>query len=313
MEDELNQGTPEGQPDQPAQPEAAAEPEYLELKNRDESWRVPKDLAQQVADHLGWDVNRLKDTLEIGSDGRQLYGRVDEERERLAQEARQLQSIREQMEQARQQYQQPQYPPQRTAYPSPGSSPVVPPRPDPRDVTGTLLWQADMMERLAPLLDRIPEIEKNQLYMNQSIGQREEMRETAEERAVALRAYADTAERWEKEYGMKPPSQRELESYLRKVTISDDVNKSWNEIWDEAAWAVAGPRVYRQARRQQVLDSQKPEARMTVPGNRATVSSPQQMVPNADPQNQQELDAQFQKMRQAIGGMTLGDYMGRQG
>lgn len=302
MDDLLTQGTPEGQPEQPAQPEAAAEPEYLELKNRDESWRVPKDLAQQVADHLGWDVNRLKDTLEIGSDGRQLYGRVDEERERLAQEARQLQSIREQMEQARQQYQQPQYPPQRTAYPSPGSSPVVPPRPDPRDVTGTLLWQADMMERLAPLLDRIPEIEKNQLYMNQSIGQREEMRETAEERAVALRAYADTAERWEKEYGMKPPSQRELESYLRKVTISDDVNKSWNEIWDEAAWAIAGPRVYRQARRQQVLEAQKPEARLTVPGNRtapAQAPSVNGLGPNP---TQEELDAQFNQMVRKLQG-----------
>jgi hypothetical protein len=311
VDEELTQGTPEGQPEQTVQPEAATEAEYLDLKNRDETWRVPKDLAQQVADHLGWDLNRLKDTIEIGSDGRQLYSRVDEERERLAQEAHQLRAIREQMEQSRQQYQpqQPQYAPAYTQ--QPGQRPMATPRPDPRDVTGTLLWQADMMERLAPILERIPEIERNQQFINQSIGQREEMRETAEERSVAIRAYADTAERWEKEFGVKPPPQRELEAYLRTVTISDDVNKSWNQIWDEAAWAVSGPRVYRQARRQAVLAAQQPEARLTVPGNRVAPAAQPQMNMGT-PQTQEELDAQFNQMSRAVGSMTLQDFQNGQ-
>ena len=305
MEDELTQGTPEGQPEQPVQPEAVAEQEYLDFKNRDETWRVRKDLAQQFADEIGWDVNRLKDTIEIGSDGRQLYSRVDEEREQLRRQAEQLQAVREQMQQSRQQYQPPQYPaPTQQGY-QPQARPMQ--RPPAQDVTGTLLWQADMLERLIPVLERIPEIEKNQTYINQSIRQRDESLDTAEERAIAMRAYQETAELWEKEYGMKPPSQRELEAYLRTVTISDDANKSWGQIWDEASWALSGPRVYRQARRNAVLQSQQPNARMVVPQNQAPVMQ----APSINrPQNNGDLAQTIRDQEAALRGVTVGDVLG---
>lgn len=305
MEFDPTQGAPEGQPEsQPASaPEAPAEPEFVDLKNREETWRVPKDLFTQFADHIGWDPNRLKDAIEIGSDGRQLYGRIDEERERLAEEARQLQAIRQQFEQVRQQPQAPQYPQQyRQQYqPAPEFRPV-PQRPSAQDVTGNVLWAADMLERIAPVLERIPEIERSQQYINQSIRQRDEAIETAEERSVAMRAYQETADAWKKEYGIEPPSQRELEAFLRRFPISDNIDMPWTEVWDKVAWMVKGPAAFRQARRQAVLNSQKPEAEIRVPLNRAGVSAAPPMNGSGINPSQEELDRQFNEMARRLEG-----------
>lgn len=300
-EDELTLGVPEGQPEQAPQPEAPGTQEYIDLKNRDESWRVPKDLFQQFADTIGWDVNRLKDSLEIGSDGRQLYGRIDEERERLAAEARQIQAVREQYERAQQQYRQPQYPGQ---YQAPSQPQGPRPRPPSEDVTGNVLWAAEMLERMTPYLERIPEVERNQSYINQSIRQRDEEIATAEERASALRAYQETAETWKKEYGVEPPPQRELEAFLRRFPISDDVDATWGEVWDRAAWMLKGPAVFRQARRNAVLEAQKPDARITVPVSRAGMgSSPAPRVGQLGPNpSQEQLDQQFAEMTKMLGG-----------
>ena len=299
-------GPAEGQATPDAPPAPADEPEFLELKVRDESWRAPKSLAQQFADELGWPLEELKTRLEVGYDGNRIYQGINAERDELSEYRRELEGLRDQMLSRT-------APQDGNGRASPEDRRVPLSRPPGTDVTGTVLWLADQIERIAPLIERVPEIERGLSYTHQSIKDREEQRDLAEERVVAHNAYDDVADQWKKENLGELPPRRELEAILRRIPLSDDTDMSWHDIWDKVGWMVSGPSIARRQRRQAVLDSQHPEARITVPVSRAPLppGSPSGPSPLTGNETMEELEKKIAGYEKELSGLTLGQIQGR--
>src|SRR6185295_16403098 len=102
----------------------------------------------------------------------------------------------------------------------------------------------ERFETIAPQLERLKTIEDMLANTNGSIEASRRLQDEAEERATALSAYSEVADTWKKN-GWEIPSQRELERRLQQIPLSDDLNLTWHDIWDNVAWMVAGPNLIR--------------------------------------------------------------------
>lgn len=307
FDDDLNQGqTQNGEPaGQETPPAQGGEPEFFEVKVRDESWKAPRDLTQQFADALGWPMEKLQERLQIGYDGSRVYENLNQKRDELEEYQRELEEIRDGL---RQRGVQPEaergYQPAQPTVRQPAG-----PRPPAHDVTGTVLWLADQIERMSPLLERVPEIERGLSRTHETIEERERTRDFIEERSFAMQAYDGMVEDWKKQGFGDPPPRKDLEAYLRRFPMSDNVDMSWQEIWDAAAWAVGGSQVARRQRRQAVLDSQHPEARIitTAPASRsAGPVNPNAPKPLTGQESMAELEGNIKQLESELSGMTLG-------
>jgi len=284
--------------------------DFLEFKNRDESWKAPKALAQQLADEMGWDLDQLKEAIEIGHDGRKIYQGINQTRDELEQRRTELEGILSEMQERRV---APQDGRNGQGFDD-GRSRAPMPRPAATDVTGTVFWLADQLERLSPLLSEIPEIKRGLERTHQTIEDREKAKDQAEERSHSMQAYDDMAQQWKKEWGSDPPPRIELERYLRRFPMHENVDMTWQEIWQGASWVVAGAQVARKQRRQAVLDSQQPEARITVPVRRApgAPAGPMSRKPLTGNETQEELAANIQDLESRLSGVTLAQLRGPQ-
>lgn len=279
--------------------ESPAVPDYVEIKNRDDVWEVDRGAFQQVADALGMDVDRLKTAVSIGVDGNRAYERLNQDRE-------ELQSLRQELAQMERSIRQGAT---RAVQPSQSMPPAQPmPRPPANDVTGNLLWMAERLERLGPVLDRVPVIEQALTETRAQYEADMEDRQAMTERAYALQAYQDTVDLWKQKGWGEVPSREKLEGWLRRIPISDDVDASWHDIWSSAAWAVAGPDVARRQRREQTRDAMRPGARITVPTNQAPLAS----APASASSNGQMSERDMQDAEQALQGVTLRDLVSGQ-
>ena len=296
-EDELDpqglplEAAPEGQPTPPAG--AGPEPEFVEIRNRGLEYEAKVDRTdfEAFADRLGLDTEKLKQALQIGLDGTRLYEEVNDERDRLRQIAAEL-------DRARSAGTQPATP----------QGPVQPVRQQrytqrPEDVEGSVMWLAEQFESLRPTLERVSTIEQILGDIKNRTEQSEELRETAEERASALKAYNEVAENWTKQ-GWKIPAQRELERELRRFPISDDVDLTWHDIWDRVAWMVSGPSIVRNSRRQAVLDTQKNKGgTISIPGNSGAPTNRVPVSNGAD--DDASLEAEAAHLQSALQGQNL--------
>lgn len=256
MPPEFDELDPQGLPPEQAAPEgqttptadAAPEPEWVEIRNRaiEYEGRVEKDQFQDFADRLGLDADRLRQAIQIGLDGTRLYEDLNEERDRLRREAEAIASR-----------ETPRTPPIREPEAGKPQGPRgYATRPPEGDIPGNVYWLAETLERLEPLLERIPHIDNSLTETRERFEQERAAKDVAEERAQALRAYSDVKESWTKQ-GWSVPSQAELERELRRFPISDDIDLSWHEIWERVAWMMNGPAIVRRQRREAVLDTQR--------------------------------------------------------
>lgn len=295
------EAAPEGQPTPSA--DAAPEPEYVEIRNRaiEYEGRVEKEQFQDFADKLGLDADRLRQALQIGLDGTRLYEDLNEERDRIRQAAEEVARLRE--AQGRTPTTRPTesgQPPARERYVT---------RPPEGDVPGNIYWLADTMERLQPLLERVPHIESTLEETRRRFERAEEQKDIAEERSAAHRAYSEVAESWKKQ-NWNIPSQKELERELRRFPISDDIDLSWHDIWDRVAWMVNGPKIVRDARRQSVLDTQNNKGgKITIPASGSMGMAPATPVSNGADDNA-SLDAEAAQLEQQLKGATLAGVFG---
>ena len=273
-------------------------PDYVEIKNRDDSWEVEREPFQKLADSMGMDVDRLKTALQIGIDGNRLYERLNDEQERLRAAWQELSEIRAQAQR-----------PATPQYPGPGTQPqqyqAPLQRPPAQDITGNVLWMAERLDRLAPLMDRLPAIEEALTETRNQFQSSQERRDIAEERTHSLQAYQDVSQEWKKNGWGDLPSSEKLQQFLRRMPISDDVDSTWHEIWDAAGWALAGKEVARRQRRQAVMDNQRPTARIMVPGNNASPQTRPPAMSSSGDMNEEDMKA----AEAALGSMTLGQVM----
>jgi hypothetical protein len=288
-------------PDQGGDAAAAApEPEFVEIKNRDDAWKVEKDLFESVADRLGMDVDRLRRAVQIGLDGARLYEEVNDERSRLAAAWEELARTRPREEDPA----RPAYPPQ------PGQRPTQ--RPPAEDTTGNLLWLAERFESVLPNIERVSKLEEMLAETQNRFAQSEEAQQASEEKAIAISAYEDVKNEWKKQGFGDLPSRGELERALRRFPITDDVDLTWHEVWDQIGWMTAGPMVARRQRRQAVLDNQNPKARFTVPANQAVgPTGPRPAAREADGTDNAALDREYEELsRQIPDNATLANVYG---
>ncbi len=300
--------SPSPEPRDPPAGEPATPPDddFVELRIKDEEYRVPKDEFQAFADRMGWNVDELRESLQIGRDGRNVYRTIAAEKARLAQAWEDLHG-------------QGRTPaPTAPAPAGPGLPPGQPggfrPRPPTEDVTGQMLWLADMMERIAPSLERLPTIEEMVNRTAQTSEERERQSEVNAERAQAHSAYNEVAANWKRE-GFELPAQRVLEAELRKFPISDDLDLTWHEIWDRMGWMIGGARLVRQTRRRAVLDSQTPRTVAPTPtsGYRAQPAAMPAAVtethPDGTPKTAEEirLDREFAETSRRLQGISVAD------
>lgn len=286
----------------PTEPAATPEVEFVEFKNRDFEREVPKDLVQQFADALDLDVDRVRQAVQIGLDGTRLYEQVNDERDKLrqawadlaarAQEAGGLERPRPAAPQ------QPQAPPGRYA-----------PRPAAEDIYGNVAWLAEHFERVAPMLERLPQLEELVSDTRARIEFADEQRENAEEKAVAFKAYNDVATNWKKQGWGDLPTRQRLQEVLRRIPLSDDVDLTWHDIWDQVGWMVAGPDIARRQRRQAVLDIQKPGTRISTAASGAPMGAPVSRPP-ANGDDDSALNNEAAEIEAALKGQTLAGVYG---
>lgn len=307
---EIGLGAPEsasaGATAPPAGEPATPPPDDVEeLRIKDEEYRVPKDEFQAFADRMGWSTDELREAIQIGRDGRNVYRGIAAEKERLAQA---WENLNGQVRPAA---------PAAPGHPGPGLPPAQPggfrQRPPAEDVTGQMLWLADMMERVAPALERLPTIEEIVNRTAQTSEERERQSEVNAERAQASSAYNEVSANWKRE-GFELPAQRVLEAELRKFPISDDLDLSWHEIWDRMGWMIGGARLVRQTRRRAVLDSQTPRTVAPTPsaGYRggappAPAGAQPASNPDGSPKSQEQLDQEFAAMSRTLQGVSVAD------
>jgi hypothetical protein len=292
--------TPTGLPESPA-PEGQVAPvqpepeiELVEFKNRDWEAAVPRDLVDQFASALKMDPDRLRQSLQIGVDGTRLYESINDERDRLRVAAAEIERMRaERPAPAPPIYQ----PPAQVRYPT---------RPAHDDVIGSVGWLAERFEAIAPQLDRLKTIEEMLANTSTSIYESRRAQDEAEERATALGAYSDVSQEWKKN-GWDMPDQRTLERKLQQIPLSDDTNATWHDIWNDVAWMVAGPTLIRKQRRQAVLDSQAPNARITIPGGSAPIAGSRPASVRANGDDNAALDAEADAITRQLQGTTAGE------
>lgn len=310
---EIGLGGPGSSPPDPGQPPPAGEPAtppddgMLRLRIKDEEYEVPKDEAQALADRMGWSLDDLAETLQIGRDGKNIYRNIAEERGRLRQGWEDLEQERRgtPASHAPQGGQGPAYP---GGQPQSGFRP----RPPSEDVTGQMLWLAEVMEQALPALSRLPTIEESVNRSAMTSEERERQAEINAERAQASSAYNDVAENWRKQ-GFQLPAQRVLEAELRKFPISDDLDLTWPEIWDRMGWMIGGAALVRQTRRRAVLEGSTPRTLAPMaPAHRASpgmpAAAPTPAVTNdGTPKTEEQLQAEFAAMSRTLQGVSAGD------
>ena len=286
--------------------------DFVELRVKDEEYRLPRDEFQAMADRLGWSTDELSEALQIGRDGRNLYRGIASEKDAAQAEIRQAWE---------------DFHARTGASPGPQRGTGLPPpapvgssrnRPPAEDVTGQMIWVADTMERILPTLERLPTIEQTLNQTHSRTEQREQMAEQQAERAQAATAYNDVRANWERE-GFKLPPQPELEGMLRRFPITDDIDLSWHEVWDAVGWMVAGSRNARMARRRAVLDSATPRTaqptaaahRGAAGGGMLSPAPPQGMPPPSgygqDPKTNEQLLAEGAALERQLSGVSVAD------
>lgn len=298
-EDGIDIGLPDigPAPDESQAPPPAVEAEpldYVEIKNRDETWEVDRDAFDKVASALGKDPDQLRTALQMGLDGSRHYERVNEERDQLRAAWQELAQIKAEAMRA---------PARQSDYSQ--TQPIQ--RPPAQDVTGNVLWMADRIDRLGQIIEKIPDLESALTETRQLVENREEQQEVATERVYALQAYQDTADQWKKSGWGEAPSYQRCQDFLRRIPLSDDVDMSWHDIWDATAWALGGKDVARRQRRQAVIDSKQPGAVIRTPVNQAPTGARQNVSMSASgDMNEDEMKA----AEQALQGMTLAEVVG---
>ena len=307
---ELGVGGPEGQlepapdPAAGAATPAAASDDFVEFQVKDEDFRVTKTRFQEMADEMGMSVDELKETLQIGRDGRNIYRSIAEERRRISEAWETINA-----ERAR-----PQHPgaPAREPAHAPTAA-TARSRPPVEDINGQVLWLGDTIERILPVLERLPTIEET---VNRSVTMSEDGArnlEISRERAISTAAYNEVAANWEREGFGKLPPKTVLEERLRRFPISDDVDMTWHEIWDAVGWMESGSRVARMQRRRQVLDAQTPRTAAPIPaahrGGPAPIPAPVPASPGGSggPRTNEELLAEARMLEQKLSGITVAD------
>lgn len=274
----------------------APEVEMVEFKNRDYEATVERDLVDQFASKLNIDADRLRQAVQIGLDGTRLYESLNDERDRLRQGYAELERLRADM--AKAPAQPPVYqPPAQLRYQS---------RPPVEDVIGSVGWLAERFEQIAPQLDRLKTIEEMLASTSSSIYDARRQADEAEERATAMQAYSEVSELWKQKGWGDIPSQRELERKLQQIPLSDDINSTWHDIWNDVAWMVAGPNIIQKIRRQTVSDMQKPAARFTMPAGSAPMPAARVPGPVANGDDTAALEAEAAAIAGQLGGLTAG-------
>lgn len=293
-------GSPDGGAAAGAIP-AGNQDDLVTLRIKDEEYRLPSDEVQAFADRLGWDKDELVEALQIGRDGRNVYRTIASEKDRLRQAWEDINALRANAAP------EPAPAPARAASPGGGLSR---PRPPAEDITGQLLWTADVMERMLPVLERLPTIEEVVNRTASTAEERERLIEVQTERSAAATAYNEVSANWKRE-GYELPPQHVLEQKLRQFPISDDIDMSWSEIWDQVAWMVAGPRIARQARRKAVLDGHTPRTAAPIaPAHRGFGGgAPAAPAPGQGegPKSLEQLEAEGKALERQLSGVTVAD------
>jgi hypothetical protein len=287
---------PEGQPAPAPAPEP--EPEYVEIKNRDFERQVTKGRFQEIADELGMDVDRLRQTVQIGLDGTRLYEQINDERDKLREAWGEIARMQQEAT-------------QRTTSPPPPTPQHRPvSRPPAEDIYGNVAWLAEHFERISPALEQLPELRGLIEDTRRRVEQADNQREVAEERSVAFKAYSDVADNWKKQGWGELPQRQRMESYLKDFPISDDLNLSWHDIWERVGWMIEGPNIARRQRRQAVLDSQKPGARIVTPGSTSPHGTPMPSPATANGDDNAALEEEAARLTAQLQGQNLAGVYG---
>ena len=288
-----------------ATPEGAAPPsdDFVEFQVKNEDFRVTKTRFQEMADEMGMSVDELKETLQIGRDGRNIYRSIAEERRKISEAWEAVNNAERARSSA----------PAREPAHAPAAAPTARSRPPAEDVHGNVLWLADQFERIQPILERLPTIEEAVNRSAMTSEQRERQAEINHERVISTTAYNEVAANWEREGFGKLPPKEVLEARLRRFPISDDVDMTWHEVWDAVGWMEAGSRVARMQRRRAVLDGQTPRTAAPSPAaHRAAPAPIPAPVPassggSGGPRSNEELLAEAARLERQLSGISVAD------